>query len=325
MQGQEAIEHRGEDVQPTRRPNLLVEAQGYVEASAEPAGPGARTAQSRNARGARARCDTQQGADRGARFGSLAAVIEAQHLAQGVGRRLAAHDAQMSEREMRDQPPESALLQGHAQRRCRGGQAGETGDGSGSFHQPKHRPAAAERQRGRQIAVATQRVDREDAVALAIRIEAGIVWQQEDFGAAHAASSLAAGGAIEPAYRPFRSLAGVATRQPMERLPRPELATRKAFAYPFDGPDLQARRAAHVGLDTILDTRVIERNRLAALLEEIDDGRAPEGEAACLDGPFEFRHRAVEIDEDVHTVAGRDERLGVEPAEIDEQELLARG
>src|SRR3981189_1659468 len=111
----------------------------------------------------------------------------------------------------------------------------------------------------------------------------------------------------------------------MERLPRPELATRKAFAYPFDGPDLQACRAAHVGIDTILDARVIERNRLPALVAEIGDGGAPGGGAACLDGPFEFRHRAVEVDEDVHAVAGRDERLGVEPAEIDEQEFLARG
>ena len=97
----------------------------------------------------------------------------------------------------------------------------------------------------------------------------------------------------------------MAARQAVERLPGAELTARQAFAHPLDGPDLEACRAAHI------------------LLEEIDDGRAPEGKVARLHGPFEFRHRAVQVDVDVHAVAGRDERLGIESAEIDEQEFLA--
>ena len=149
--------------------------------------------------------------------------------------------------------------------------------------------------------------------------------QQKDLGAAHAARGLAAGGAVEAADRAVRRLAGVAARQTVERLPGPEFAVRQALAHPFDGPDFQACGTAHVGLDAILDARVIERDRLAALLEEVDDGRAAEGEAVRLNGPFEIRHRTIEVDEDVHAVAGRHERLGVEPAEVDELELLARG
>src|SRR5260370_6813100 len=106
MQGQETIEHRRENVQPARRPNLLVEGQGYIEPSTEPAGAGARTAQSPNARGARAGRDTEQGADRGARFGGVAAVIEAQHLAQGGGPRLAPHTGQVPKPTRPDDAPQ---------------------------------------------------------------------------------------------------------------------------------------------------------------------------------------------------------------------------
>src|SRR5260370_25207014 len=101
MKGQKTIEHRRENVQPARRPNLLVEGQSHIEPSTEPAGAGARTAQSRNARGAPAGRDTEQGADRGARFGGVAAVIEAQQLAQSVARRLAAPPAQGPRRAVR--------------------------------------------------------------------------------------------------------------------------------------------------------------------------------------------------------------------------------
>ena len=85
---------------------------------------------------------------------------------------------------MRDEPPESALPQRQAQRRCRRGQAAEAGDGGGAFDQPERRPSAAERQRCRQIAVAAQRVDRQDAAALPLGIEAGVMRQQIDLGAA---------------------------------------------------------------------------------------------------------------------------------------------
>ena len=90
----------------------------------------------------------------------------------------------------------------------------------------------------------------------------------------------------------------------MERLPGPELAARKAFAYTLDRPDLQAGGAADVRLDAILNTRVIERERLAALREEVDDGRTAQRHAGRLDRSFELRHRTVEVDEDIHAVAG---------------------
>ena len=54
-------------------------------------------------------------------------------------------------------------------------------------------------------------------------------------------------------------------------------------------------------------------------------GVQPSARLLAWTDAFEIRHRAIEIDEDVHPVAGRDERLGVEPADVDELELLASG
>ena len=97
-------------------------------------------------------------------------------------------------------------------------------------------------------------------------------------------------------------------------LPRPELAARQALTHALDRPDLQAAGPPHVGLDTILDARLVERNRLAALLEEVDDRRAAERQAVAPRPSVRDPAPSIEIDEDVHAVARRDQRLGVEPA-----------
>ena len=255
----------------------------------------------------------------------LAAIVETQHLAQGVGRGFAADDAEMPEGQMRDQPPETAFAHRHAKRRCRRRQAGDADHGGGAFDESERRTPAAERQGGRQVAVAAQRVDRQNAAARALGVESGVVRQQVDLGAAKVAGGFAARGAVEAAAFVSRSHRRVPSRQTMERLPCPELAIRKALAHALDGPYFQAGGTAHVRLDAVLDAGVIERDRLAALRKEVDDGRAAESEAVRLHGALEVRHGPIKVDEHVHPVARRDEGLGVEPAYVDELELLARG
>src|SRR5262245_60025925 len=107
MQRQEAVEHGGEKIEPARRPGLLIEGQRDVEPAAKAAIAGAGSVQAGDARTARPGCDAEQRADRGARFAGLPAVIETQDLAQGIGGGLAADDAEMSQRQVRDQSPEA--------------------------------------------------------------------------------------------------------------------------------------------------------------------------------------------------------------------------
>ena len=68
-----------------------------------------------------------------------------------------------------------------------------------------------------------------------------------------------------------------------------------------------------------------QRDRLAALWEQVDDRNAAQRQGIRAHHPLQLSGGAVETDEDVHPIAGFQQGLALDPGEIEEQELFREG
>ena len=194
----------------------------------------------------------------------------------------------------------------HAQRRRRGGQAAEAGDGGGALDQPNAgRPPPNGSAAGRSRLQHSASIDRTPLLSRSGSKPASCGNKRPR--CARSRRWCRGRGAVAR-DRSFRRVADV-TRVSrwngcqLRNSPPGRLSRTRSI-----GPDFHACRAAYVGLDHS-DARVVERDRYATLREEVDDGGAAESEAARLNHRS-VRHRAVQVDENIHPVARRDERLG---------------
>ena len=316
MQGKEVLQHRGEQIQAAGLPGTRVEFQRDIEAAAKAAGAAGRTG------GTGTGAYAGQRFDGGAGLRGVAQVVEPQHLLQRSSSFRPAGDRKVAQRQVRHQAPEAGL----AQRWAQGGRGGsdrvQRGDSGGALDQAQTRMAAAERQVGGQVAIDALRVDRQHRLGRLVRVEVGIVRCEEHLGARHARGGRAAWQMVEATrHVGFR----IPLRQPVERPPRAERAVRQRLAHPLDTPDFRRARPPCISDDPVFDILVAERHRLAALVKQIDQRRAAEGERRLADGAFQFGQRAIQIDEDLQPVAGGHQRLGVDPGDVEEQELLREG
>src|SRR5271166_921372 len=223
---------------------------------------------------------------------------------------------------MRNQMPEPARAQRGAQRRGRRRQAGKARDRGEAFDEAEFRAPATERQSRRQIAVETERVDRQDGPGRDPGVEAGVVGGEINLTAGQLRYRIAPNGMVKA---PGRLAIRIAAGQTIERPPWSGAAVRAGFAHPLDLPDLHCCRAARIGYDAVLGLGMGERNRLATLREEVDDRRAAEGQRIRADGSLEFRQRAVEIGEDLQATSAGEQGLGLYLCEVDEQKFLGKG
>ena len=317
VQGQEMLQHRGQQIQPADLPGARLEFQRHVEAAAEGAGAAGR------AGGAGRGGDADERLDRGAGFRGFAQVVEPQHLLQRGRAVGAAGDRQMAERQMRHQPPEAVLAQRRAQRRGRRGDRVERATAAApSTSRSVGWPPPNGRSVGRSRLRHSASTDSTGSPR-GVRIEVGVVRRQEDLGAGHAGRGRAPGDVVEAARR--RPGSRIVVGQPVERPPRPERAVRQGLAHPLDAPDLRRPRPARIRHDAVFGVGVGQRDRLAALAEQIDHRRAAERQAAGRWLRSSSGDRAVEIDENLQPVAAGHHRLRVDPGEVEEQELFREG
>ena len=123
-----------------------------------------------------------------------------------------------------------------------------------------------------------------------IGIEVRIIGGEEDFGPGYPGGGLAPGYVVEATASPrFRVLVA----QAVERAPVTRRTIWARLPYPLDAPDLRRARPQSVRYDAIFGIHMGERDRLAALREQVDQRRAAECQRLRADGAFQFRQGAV--------------------------------
>ena len=108
----------------------------------------------------------------------------------------------------------------------------------------------------------------------------------------------------------------------VKRRELPLLGRRGSGHHALDRMDLAGSRPAGVGNHQVLGLRLRQRDRLGSLGIQIDQRRTAQLQAVGGDVLFQFRAGAIQIDEHVQRPAAAGQRCGVEPGQIEEQELL---
>ncbi len=91
-----------------------------------------------------------------------------------------------------------------------------------------------------------------------------------------------------------------------------------------DAVDLEIERAGAIGHDMELAETIGEVDAVGPLGEEVDCGRAVEGEARGIDSGFELEVFRIQEDDDVEHVPGRALDGRGEPADPGEEEALGK-
>ena len=313
VERQEPFQDRGQQEQAAAGKPLSIEQHADIHAAAQ-----ARLPAGRHPRRCRGHRHFQQAVDDGPRLRGVAEIVELQDLPQCVGAFTGVGQGKVIERQVGDQAPIAAPPDRRAQRR-RGWR-----DALDRLHRRRPgtefqvRMAAAERQPAGQIPVEAPGFHRQRLFVPARRVEVEVDKRELDIGPRVTRPARRPRGVVEG--RVGRALAGV-----LQRVERQEFALVAVLVgrdHLLDRVDFGRLRPPCVGHQPVFADRLGHLDRLRPQLKQIGDRRAPQSQAVHRNAALQIPRRFVEIEKDVHLVAGADQGLGLESGQIKEQELL---
>ena len=228
----------------------------------------------------------------------------------------------MAERKVRNELPVAAFARRGAQGRRGRGEAGDAVNRPQPFGQMQARLATAERQLSREIAIETERLNRQHRVGRAVEVERRVVRGEEGFVPP-------TGGAPAGARR---------RRSPRHRRPGPhprrdgrtEPTAARCRPPAPRAPARLCQTSSPAGRRTSGTRRYsvavwVSGTGSQACGKEIDHRRAAEGERVDADNPFELRGGAIEINKNSRRPPAGNQRLRLDACQVDKQKLLGKG